>query len=158
MSQESSERVQQVLERIGEDESLTSDLTDPAATALLGWLTRQVQAADAEPDDTRFHQRVTTIRGAARTAARAVADDEAAATSIVERAEAALQARAPGARSTPQPTVEATPAAIGVSATPQAAAEPSPETSDGGNAQPTSQRSLWNSLRRRVRRWVQRKV
>ena len=44
MAQEVSTRVQLTLEQIGEDEALTGDLTDSAATALLEWITQQVQA------------------------------------------------------------------------------------------------------------------
>ena len=158
MSQESSARVQQTLERIGEDESLTGDLSDPAAMALLNWLTQRVQAADAEPDDTRFRQRVAAIRAAARTAAHAVADDEAASTTVVERAEAALQANVPGMSSAASPAIKVAPPETETVVSSQAAAEQLPVDSSGRSAQPTSQHSLWNSLRRRVRRWVQRKV
>ena len=145
MSQEVSTRVQIALEQIGEDESLTSDLTDPAATALLDWMTQQIQAADAAPDDDAFRQQVAAIRSAARTAAKTAADEAVSAALIVERAQTALQDQEPGTRNQ-EPGAES----------PLAHQEPSSLVVE--RAQQARQNSVWNSLRRRVRRWVHRKV
>jgi hypothetical protein len=153
MSQETSTRVQQALEQIGEDESLTSDLTDPAATALLDWIGQQIRAADAATDDVLFRQQVMAIRSAARSAAKSAADEELSAAVVLERASTVLSAAAP-AQQTAVPAEEP-----GESAPLAAEAHLSiPVSAPAAEAaQPPQQKSLWNSLRRRVRRWTHRK-
>ena len=147
MDQKLSARAERVLERFSEDESLTSDLTDPVATALLDWITQQVQAADAVADDALFQARVAAIRSAARAAAQAAAEDDSA--PVVERAQAALSLPAPGAAAAPDSPVTAASAPSTPSDQPASATRPSEQP---------ARRSLWNSLRRQVRRWVYRKV
>jgi hypothetical protein len=154
MDQELSARAEQVLERIGEDESLTSDLTDPAATALLDWITQQVRAADATADDAIFQEQVAAIRSAARAAAKAAAEDDAPASSVVERAQAALQSSMPASET---PAAPAQPPVMAAPASSTTADQPSVSSVDA--TRPSEpRRSLWNSLRRQVRRWVHRKV
>lgn len=160
MAQEVSTRVQLVLEQIGEDEALTSDLTDSAATALLEWITQQVQAADAAPDDAAFQQQVQAIRSAAKRASRTDADEDVTAALVVERAQAALPASArlsakPSAPAAEVPAPEA-PAASAPAAEVQAS-DPA-VVADSQRAQAGRSGSLWNSLRRRLRRWNHRKV
>lgn len=179
MAQEVSTRVQQALEQIGEDETLTSDLTDPAATALLEWLTQQVQAADAAPDDAAFQQQVKAIRSAAKSAARTAADEDVTAALVVERAQAALKSSAPPAaaestapaarETTAQPAESSDPAPAAEAQAPESLAAASPAAAeaqapdpavvaDSRRAQAARSGSLWNSLRRRLRRWTHRKV
>lgn len=174
MAQEVSTRVQLALEQIGEDEALTGDLTDSAATAVLEWITQQVRAADAAPDDEAFEQRVKAIRSAARTAARIAADEDVSAAVVVERAQAALQSSASPAAAQSQPAASIAPAAadhpavaaIPAPEAPAAATAQAPEiqapdpsvVADSQSAQSTRSNSVWNSLRRRLRRWAHRKV
>ncbi|HEY0606982.1 MAG TPA: hypothetical protein VGD58_28950 [Herpetosiphonaceae bacterium] len=186
MAQEVSTRVQLALEQIGEDETLTTDLTDPAATALLEWITQQVQAADAAPDDAAFQQQVKAIRSAAKSAARTAADEDVTAAQVVERAQAALKSSAPPAAAEssapaaqeaaaqPQPAesrdpvtaAASTPAAEVPAPAAPAASAPAVEAqapdaaviADSQRAQAARSGSLWNSLRRRLRRWTHRKV
>jgi hypothetical protein len=179
MAQEVSTRVQLTLEQIGEDEALTSDLTDPAATALIEWITQQVQAADATPDDAAFQQQVQAIRSAAKRAARTARDEDVTAAMVVERSQAALQSSAPlataetsapatrevaSALATPESTA---PAAVAQAPdTPAATSNPAAEAqtsdpavvADSQRAQAARPDSLWNALRRRLRRWSHRKV
>jgi hypothetical protein len=173
MTQEVSTRVQLAAEQIGEDEALTSDLTDPAATALLEWIGEQVQAADAAPDDQAFQQQVQAIRSAAKTAAKTAADEDVTAALVIERAQAALAgsaqpqpaSSAPAAPTTAEQPERAaltsqapeTPAAASAQAVP---VTPEPDLSlvtDSPRAQAARQGSLWNTLRRRLRRWTHRK-
>lgn len=154
MDQEVSTRVQQVLEQIGEDESLTSDLTDPAATALLDWITQQIQAANAVVDDQAFQERVSTVRAAARKAAKIAADEDLTATVVLERAQAALDANLAQSQVVASQPAEPAPTL----APPPLVAEPLSAASDNQRAEPARQRSVWNSLRRRMRRWVHGKV
>lgn len=179
MAQEVSTRVQLTLEQIGEDEALTSDLTDPAATALIEWITQQVQAADAAPDDAAFQQQVQALRSAAKSAARTARGEDVTAAVVVERAQAALQSSvspATAETSTPAtrevaaapPSAESTaPAAVAQAAdtlpatsTPVAEAQTSDPAvvADSQRAQAARPGSLWNALRRRLRRWSHRKV
>lgn len=85
-----SARAQQALERFAENERLTADLLDDAATALLQWIEMQVTAADALPDDPAFNARIEEIRTAAQTAAQAGADESLTPDDVVARAQAAL--------------------------------------------------------------------
>lgn len=150
-----SARVEQTLERFQEDERLTSDLTDDTATALLEWIEQHVQAADALPDASTFEQQVAAIRSAARTAASTRTDDPTPAT-VVEQAEAALQASAPSAAAPPAP---AGPGAGAPATTAQVSApQTGPDAAAPATALPTPIPSLWRTLRRRVRRWTHRKA
>ena len=78
-----SQRVEQALERLAEDESLLADLNDTEARALLNWIEREITAADEAP---AFELRVSEIRRAARVAARAGGDPVAAAKAALAEA------------------------------------------------------------------------
>ncbi len=85
-----SQRVEQALERLAEDESLLADLDDAGARALLDWIEREITAADEAP---AFERRVSEIRSAARVAARAGGDPVAAAkAALAEGSQPARQA------------------------------------------------------------------
>ncbi|WP_026370600.1 hypothetical protein [Kallotenue papyrolyticum] len=135
-----SPRVEATLERLQEHEALTADLPDPAASALLAWITRQVAAADAAPTEERFAAQVNAIRQAARQAARQSAQQTATRspsppepTAVVARAQELLRQQgdpelialppevdAPPATSAPPASVPASPAAAELSRTPSA--------------------------------------
>lgn len=149
-----SARVEQTLERFQEDERLTGDLTDDTATALLSWIEQQIRAADALAEERAFEQHVAAIRSAARTAASTRAADPTPVT-VVEQAQAALQALMPSATGADAAVV---PAPVAQVEPPQTAASVAEPVADPSNAAATPLPSLWRTLRRRVRRWTHRKA
>jgi hypothetical protein len=109
-----SARVQETLEHFAENESLLADLTDRSATAVLAWITRQVEAADAAVDDAAFDQQVTAIRRAAREAASAATRglEEESPAAVIARAESILRSTGdPALVAAPQTPDESPPAA-----------------------------------------------
>lgn len=83
------ELLQELLERIQEDERLRGDLEDQAAQALVAWVVRQTEqlsAIDVTDEDLETHAK--TIRMAARSAARS---GEQQPQQVLERAETSLR-------------------------------------------------------------------
>jgi len=113
-----SQRVEQALERLAEDETLLADLDDAAAHALRGWIECEVRAAENAPD---FQDRIGAIRSAARAGARNGDADPVAA------ARAALAAGRAAARpSRTRPGADAYRAAAAHLLAPAGAETPSP--------------------------------
>ena len=87
-------RTQAALERISEDETLYSDVTDDTAATILEWLTTQITAADAQ-DDAIFEQTMTTLRRTARSAARASNDNAGQFLALAQPAAVSIAAAPP---------------------------------------------------------------
>ncbi len=144
-----SARVEQALERLSEDSSLTGDLTDPEATQVLAWAERQIMAADEAGADNSFASQVAAIRAAIRAAARPTDD----ALPVAERAQRALRSSA----------VHVDRALAAAAVEPKsknsrvAPGEQPPSLAAIGPAAPPL-RSPWQSLRRKIQRWTHRKV
>lgn len=172
-------RMEQALEQLSEDGTLTGALDDAAGEALLQWAEQQIAEADTASDEAAFAARVAAVRTAVRSAARggtrsldSVAPDAvvAQAAALLNSSMAQSPARPPvaaprfgvsgSARST---AAAANPFETGVSGD-QVAAHPDSAHAAAHNAAPstlstpTERRSTWETLRRRIRRWMHRKA
>lgn len=175
-----SSRVEQALEQLSEDGTLTGDLDDAAGGALLQWAEQQIIQADAQLDDATFAGRVAAIRSAVRSATRATGRslDPVAPETVIAQA-AALLNRGGMNTAVAQPSVGTT-VAVEADATapanvsPDVAATAQPENAaaallgtsraahvdvpEGSVSSPLKLHSAWQTLRRRMRRWIHRKV
>lgn len=89
MTEALSERQQRAVERLSEDESLTEDLTDEPARALLKWASEQASAlaGDAARSDEQVSEALKELRKAVRAAA---ASGETDGAKLVDQAATAL--------------------------------------------------------------------
>jgi len=124
MAQHLSERQQRAAERILEDESLTEDLTDKPARALITWASEQasILAGEAERSDEQLAAALKHLRTAVRAAA---ASGEEEPTALVAQAQAALDQALGQAAPQPQATSsQQAPAPAPTTAQPEAATQP----------------------------------
>ena len=166
MDEQLSPRVEQALERFGEDETLSGDLPDPAAIALLSWIETQVKQVDQAVDDASFEQQLMAIRRAAKTAARAAAEADDPQAVVIAAAQAALQTAMVSASPATQPPQPAVVSVSSATQLPESAGvavssptQPQESVTATPKSIPTSETtgSIWQKIRRRVRRWTHRK-
>lgn len=172
-------RVEQALEQLSEDGTLTGDLDDAAGGALLQWAEQQIVGADTEKDEAAFAAQVAAIRSAVRSAARVGSRslDPVAPDTVVAQAAALLNrslAHSPARSPVAAPHVGVPPRAGSVaptantfetnvpadqSAAHTGSADPAAhDAAPGTRSTPTERRSTWETVRRRIRRWMHRKV
>ncbi len=157
-------RVEQALERLQEDGTLTGDVTDTEAVPVLAWAEAQIIAADSISDDATFAQRVAAIRAAARAATRSIDDS----VPIVERAERALsgagsarttnRAHGVGDDSAGSALAPQHRSASAAAALLRGRSSEQPSANTRAALPRTPSRSAFCSTRRRPRRWTYRKV
>ena len=77
MAEQVDERLADALKALQDDETLTADLTDEDAAAVLEWLERELRSVGGT-DDRRLARRAEELRRAVKQVARRYADDPAA--------------------------------------------------------------------------------